>query len=66
MDQRRLILFLIFSFSLVMLWDGWIKQNQPPVAQQQAAAGSAAPADGAVPTPTLSATPGQPVVPGEQ
>ena len=37
MDQRRLILFLIFSFSLVMLWDGWIKQNQPPVAQQQAA-----------------------------
>ena len=65
MDQRRLILFLIFSFSLVMLWDGWIKQNQPPVAQQQAA-GSAAPADGAVPMPTLSATPGQPVVPGEQ
>ena len=66
MDQRRLILFLIFSFSLVMLWDGWIKQNQPPAAQQQAAAGNTAPVDGAVPTPTLSATPGQPVVPGEQ
>ena len=66
MDQRRLILFLIFSFSLVMLWEGWIKHNQPPAAQQQAAAGGAAPADGAVPTPTLSATPGQPVVPGEQ
>jgi len=66
MDQRRLILFLIFSFSLVMLWDGWIKQNQPPAAQQQAAVGNTAPVDGAVPTPTLSATPGQPVVPGEQ
>jgi YidC/Oxa1 family membrane protein insertase len=66
MDQRRLILFLIFSFSLVMLWEGWVKQNQPPAAQQQAASGAAAPADGAVPTPTLTAAPGQPVVPVEQ
>ena len=68
MDQRRLILFLVFSFALVMLWDGWLKHNQPPaVVQQPAAAGAAAPADGSVPTPTLSATaPGQPVVPGEQ
>src|SRR5690606_15918771 len=58
----------VFSFALVMLWDGWLKHNQPPtVAQQPAAAGAAAPADGSVPTPTLSATaPGQPVVPGEQ
>ncbi|WEN43955.1 Membrane protein insertase YidC [Thauera sp. GDN1] len=66
MDQRRLILFLIFSFAMVMLWEGWIKHNQPPAAQQQAAAGAAATADGAVPTPTLSAAAGQPVVPGEQ
>jgi len=66
MDQRRLILFLVFSFAMVMLWEGWIKHNQPPAAQQQAAAGAAATADGAVPTPTLSAAPGQPVVPGEQ
>lgn len=27
MDNRRLILFLVFSFSLIMLWDGWQKQN---------------------------------------
>ena len=67
MDQRRLILFLVFSFALVMLWDGWIKHNQPPAAAQpQIAAGAAAPADGAVPTPTLNAAAGQPVVPGEQ
>ncbi|MBP7469024.1 MAG: membrane protein insertase YidC, partial [Thauera sp.] len=68
MDQRRLILFLVFSFALVMLWDGWLKHNQPPVAAQQAAtAGAAAPADGAVPTPTLTApAAGAPVVPGEQ
>ncbi len=67
MDQRRLILFLVFSFALVMLWDGWIKHNQPPAAaQQQAAAGAPATADGAVPTPTLNAAAGQPVVPAEQ
>ena len=36
MDTRRLILFFIFSFSLVMLWDAWQKQqaklNAPPAA----------------------------------
>lgn len=31
MDNRRLFLFLIFSFSLVMLWDAWQKYNQPPI-----------------------------------
>ena len=35
MDNRRLILLLVFSFSLVMLWDAWQKHNQPqPVAGQ--------------------------------
>ena len=29
MDNRRLILLLVFSFSLVMLWDGWQKHNAP-------------------------------------
>ena len=32
MDTRRLILVLIFSFSLVMLWDAWQKHNAPKVA----------------------------------
>jgi len=66
MDQRRLILFLVFAFSLVMLWEGWIKHNQPaPVAQTPAA--STAGDIGAVPTPSagLGATP-TPSVPGEQ
>ena len=31
MDTRRLILVLIFSFSLVMLWDAWQKHNAPKV-----------------------------------
>jgi YidC/Oxa1 family membrane protein insertase len=29
MDNRRLLLLLVFSFSLVMLWDAWQKYNQP-------------------------------------
>jgi YidC/Oxa1 family membrane protein insertase len=29
MDQRRIILFLIFSFALVMLWDGWLRDQHP-------------------------------------
>jgi YidC/Oxa1 family membrane protein insertase len=49
MDNRRLILLLVFSFSLVMLWDGWQKHNQPKVAA--AAAGRPA----GVPTPTPAA-----------
>lgn len=31
MDLRRLFLFLIFSFSLVLLWSAWTRQNQPTV-----------------------------------
>ncbi len=66
MDQRRLILFLVFSFSLVMLWEGWIKQNNPvPAVQATTAAGAPASADGSVPTPSAALT-GQTVVPGEQ
>lgn len=34
MDNRRLILFVFFSFSLFMLWDGWLKQGQPKVASE--------------------------------
>lgn len=36
MDTRRLILFVIFSFSIMMLWDAWQQKNRPaePVQQQ--------------------------------
>ena len=36
MDTRRLILFVIFSFSIMMLWDSWQQKNNPvdsPAAQ---------------------------------
>lgn len=32
MDNRRLLLLLVFSFSLVMLWDAWLKYSQPKTA----------------------------------
>ena len=31
MDTRRLILFVIFSFSIMMLWDAWQKKDAPAV-----------------------------------
>jgi YidC/Oxa1 family membrane protein insertase len=34
MDTRRLILFVIFSFSILMLWDSWQQKNNPVVSGQ--------------------------------
>jgi len=59
MDNRRLILLLVFSFSLLMLWEAWQKRGEPkPVAPPTAAVPAAnAPAgDAAVPTPSAIAT----------
>jgi YidC/Oxa1 family membrane protein insertase len=62
MDQRRLILFLIFSFAVLMLWEGWQKQHQPaPVAALSAPAAGEAP--GAVPTPSAGMAAGVAAVP---
>jgi len=55
MDNRRLILLLVFSFSLIMLWDAWQKQGQPKpgtVATATQGAPAATVQPGAVPTPT--------------
>ncbi len=44
MDTQRLILFLILSFSVLMLWDAWEREHAPQpahVAQQAAGAGHA-------------------------
>jgi YidC/Oxa1 family membrane protein insertase len=35
MDTRRLVLFVIFSFSIMMLWDAWQQKNRPAVPVQQ-------------------------------
>jgi YidC/Oxa1 family membrane protein insertase len=31
MDTRRLILFFVFSFSLLLLWEAWQKESRPPI-----------------------------------
>ncbi|MCZ8074870.1 MAG: membrane protein insertase YidC, partial [Paucibacter sp.] len=47
-DIRRTVLWVVFTMSLVLLWDGWQKHNghpsmfSPPAAKPVAAAGSAA------------------------
>jgi len=45
MDTQRLILFFVFSFSLLLLWDAWQKESRPPAAV-------APPSPSAVPAPT--------------
>ena len=41
MDTRRLVLFVIFSFSIMMLWDGWQRKDAPIQAATEQAAASA-------------------------
>jgi len=42
MDTRKLVLFFIFAFSVLMLADAWTKAQQPPAAEVAGAPGSAA------------------------
>ncbi len=58
MDMRRLFLFLIFSFSLIVLWGEWVRQNQPPISVSNAAKESVAPPAAAAPSTQAA----QPVV----
>src|SRR5262245_32712046 len=46
MDTQRLILILIFSFSLLMLWEAWQKENRPQPPAPAAQAPAAVPAPG--------------------
>jgi len=57
MGFQRLFLFLIFSFSLAVLWGEWVRQNQPPAPQ---VAADATAKDPSVPTATVQAS--QPAV----
>ncbi|HEX9182071.1 MAG TPA: membrane protein insertase YidC [Burkholderiales bacterium] len=60
MDTQRLILFFIFSFSLLLLWDAWEKERRPkpaPVPQVQQAPGVPTPAKPLAPTPAPAAVP---------
>jgi YidC/Oxa1 family membrane protein insertase len=67
MDTQRLILVLVFSFSLLMLWEAWQKENrpqQPPAPTGQAPLGVPAPGKPAPATPGVAAP--SVVAPGTQ
>jgi YidC/Oxa1 family membrane protein insertase len=53
MDTQRLILFFIFSFSLLLLWDAWQRESRPKPAPQSvpAVTGVPAPAKPVAPPP---------------
>jgi YidC/Oxa1 family membrane protein insertase len=56
MDTQRLILFFIFGFSVLMLWDAWEKEHRPkPPAQ--VAAPATAPSSAPAATPATAAAP---------
>lgn len=63
MDIQRFVLFIVFSFSLLLLWEAWQKEQRPPVqasvAAQQKAAGTPA-----ANTPPAAASPAKPVPTG--
>jgi len=68
MDTQRLVLFFIFSFSLLLLWDAWQKEQQPkpaPAASAQQALGVPTPAGplSAPTVPALAPKPGASSVP---
>jgi len=68
MDTQRLILFFIFSFSLLLLWDAWEKDKRPkpapaPAAQAQAIPGVPVPAK-PLAAPAAPAAAAQATVPG--
>ncbi len=59
MDIQRLIAFVVFSFSALLLWDAWQKHNAPKAPAAPTVAGT--PAAGTSPSPTVPlATPGAP------
>ncbi|MBI4291663.1 MAG: membrane protein insertase YidC [Betaproteobacteria bacterium] len=67
MDTQRLILFFVFSFSLLLLWDAWQKETRPPppVATTQPAPTAPAGQQAAPPAPT-SALKGSEAVPAAE
>jgi YidC/Oxa1 family membrane protein insertase len=56
MDIQRLIAFVVFSFSALLLWDAWQKHNAPKAPPVNAAAPATPATPGATPTPSTTLT----------
>ena len=52
MDNQRLILLMVFCFSLIMLWDGWEKYKHPPVPASQQGMPQSVAGTGEIPAPS--------------
>ena len=63
MDTQRLILWLVFSFSGLMLWQAWEREHQPPQLPPSASTQPAAPSTAAAP-PASGNVPAAPTTPG--
>jgi YidC/Oxa1 family membrane protein insertase len=63
MDTQRLILLVIFSFSLLMLWEAWEKEKRPKPAPVAPAAQQSVPAPAQSPPPPAAGTPAKPAAP---
>ncbi|MBK8115115.1 MAG: membrane protein insertase YidC [Candidatus Accumulibacter sp.] len=61
MDNRRLLLLIIFSFSMVMLWDAWQKYSQPKAILPAPVATTAVPP---APQPSANLHEPRPAAPG--
>ena len=74
MDAQRLVLLLIFGFSMLMLWEDWEREHRPkpavqaPAAQQQGVPVPAAPSAPATPAqaPAKAAPQAAPAVPAAE
>jgi len=58
MDTRRLVLFVIFSMSILMLWDAWQRQHEPVAPAPQVQGSNIA--DNSVPSVSASKSPAAP------
>lgn len=56
MDTRRIILFVIFSFSIMMLWDAWQRKDVPPVAPTAQVSTETGTVDNSMPVDTAKDT----------
>jgi YidC/Oxa1 family membrane protein insertase len=63
MDTQRLILFVVFSFSALLLWEAWQKESRPPPPVATTAPAKAAADVPGVPTGPSSALPAGPTPP---
>jgi YidC/Oxa1 family membrane protein insertase len=57
MDTQRVILFIVFSFSIFLLWDAWQKEQRRPIATPQTAESPVPPISSAPPAAPQEAKP---------